>query len=79
MRRVRLTYEGAFHQCMSQGINGENIFDGNQNKAFFLDYLEEASLKHKIRVLAYCIMNNHYHIILQNTCGKLSDFFRYLK
>lgn len=66
MRRVRLTYEGSFHHGMNRGINGENIFEGNQNKSFFLDFLEDAALKYNIRILAYCIMSNHYHLILQN-------------
>ena len=78
MRRVRLTYEGAFHHGMNRGINGEAIFEGNQNKSSFLDFLEESVQKYKIRILAYCIMNNHYHLVLQNTSGKLSDFFRHL-
>ena len=78
MRRVRLTYEGAFHHGMNRGINGEAIFEGNQNKSFFLDFLEESVLKYKMRILAYCILNNHYHLVLQNTSGKLSDFFRHL-
>ena len=73
-----MTYEGAFHHGMNRGINGENIFEGNQNKALFLGCLEDAALRYKIRILAYCIMNNHYHLILQNTSGKLSDFFRHL-
>ena len=63
---------------MNRGINGENIFEGSQNKSFFLDFLEEAILKYKIRILAYCVMDNHYHLILQNTSEKLSDFFRHL-
>ncbi len=37
MRRVRLTYEGPFHHGMNRGIDGEDIFEGNQNKAFCLD------------------------------------------
>ena len=76
MRRVRLTYEGAFHHGMNRGINGEDILEGNQNKAFFLDFLEEAVLKYKIRILAYCVIDNH--IILQNRSGKLFDFFWHL-
>jgi hypothetical protein len=44
MRRVRLTYEGAFHHGMNRGIDGEAIFEGNQNKSFFLDFLEESVL-----------------------------------
>ena len=52
MRRARITYEGAFYHRMNRGINGEDIFEGNQNKAFFLDFLEIAVLKYKIRILA---------------------------
>jgi putative transposase len=73
-----LTYEGAFHHGMNRGINGENIIEGDQNKASFLGFLEDAALRYRIRILAYCIMNNHYHLIIQNTSGKLSDFFRHL-
>lgn len=40
MKRVRLTYEGAFHHGMNRGINGEANFESNPKKAFFLDYLE---------------------------------------
>jgi len=41
MKRLRLTYEGAYHHCINRGINGEDIFSG-QKKAHLLDYLEEA-------------------------------------
>ncbi len=73
MKVLSMRYYG-----MKRGIDGEDIFEGNQNKAFFLDFLEEAVLKYKIRIQAYCVMDNHYHIILQNTSGKLSVFFRHL-
>jgi len=78
MKRVRLTYEGAYHHCMNRGINGEDIFSSQKLKAQFVDYLEEAIEKYKIRLFAYCVMNNHYHLILENSSGKLSDFFLYL-
>ncbi len=78
MRRARLTYPGAFHHAMNRGHNGEDIFTGNTTKAQFLDYLELYSKKMNIRILAYCIMNNHYHLFLENTSGKMSDFFRLL-
>jgi putative transposase len=78
MKRVRLTYEGAYHHAVARGINGEDIFNTDQHKAQFLNYLEESSKKFKIRILAYCIMSNHYHLILENTTGMMSDFFRHL-
>ena len=33
MKRLRITFEGAFHHTMNRGINGEEIFSGDNNKA----------------------------------------------
>ncbi|MCK4762690.1 MAG: transposase [Candidatus Aminicenantes bacterium] len=63
---------------MNRGINGLNIFSGHKMKAQFLDYLEDSIRRFKLRMFAYCIMDNHYHLILENSTGKLSDFFRHL-
>jgi REP element-mobilizing transposase RayT len=76
MKRVRITYEGAFHHVMNRGINGEEIFSGHRTKSQFLDFLEEYSKKMRIRIVSYCIMNNHYHLILENSSGRMSDFCR---
>jgi REP element-mobilizing transposase RayT len=32
----------------------------------------------KIRLLAYCVMDNHYHLVLENGSGRMSDFLRLL-
>jgi len=78
MKRVRITYEGAFHHVMNRGINGQEIFSGNRAKSQFLDFLDEYSKKMRIRIICYCIMNNHYHLILENSSGRMSDFCRNL-
>ena len=78
MKRVRITYEGAFHHVMNRGFNGDDIFVGPQNKSQFLDYLEAISKKYKIRVYTYCMMDNHYHLIIQNTSRKMSEFLKQL-
>jgi putative transposase len=78
MRRVRLTFEGAYHHAMNRGINGQEIFAQNQHNIHFLDLLQESYNKFIICILAYCIMKNHYHLILENSSGKMSDFFRHL-
>jgi REP element-mobilizing transposase RayT len=63
---------------MNRGINGEEIFIGSENKDQFLNYLAEKSKKLKIRVYAYCILNNHYHLVLENSHGMMSEFFKHL-
>jgi len=78
MKRVRITYEGAYHHAMNRGINDEAIFSGSKNKIQFLDYLKACSRNLKIRIFAYCILDNHYHLILENSSGRMSDFFREL-
>jgi REP element-mobilizing transposase RayT len=76
MRRARITYEGAFHHVMNRGLNGEEIFLDSRCKSTFLDYLEVISKKLKVSILAYCVMNTHYHMIIENSSGRMSDFLK---
>ncbi len=76
MRHPRITYLNAFHHIMNKGYNGNPIFSNPKDKKFFLKILKKKSKKLCIRLLCYSLMDNHYHLILQNTSGKLSDFMR---
>jgi REP element-mobilizing transposase RayT len=78
MRRARITYPGAFHHAMNRGHGGTDIFFGNKNKSQFLDFLSDSAKKFKIRIFAYTVMNNHYHLVLENTSGKMSEFMKRL-
>jgi len=78
MRRSRVSYEGAYHHIMSRGLEGKFIFVGKPLKEYFIKLLSESVKKYRIRLWAYAIMDNHYHLILQNSSGRLSDFMRYL-
>jgi len=78
MRRARLTWPGAFHHIMNRGLKGEEIFKNPALKTTYLDMLKEESAKFKMRIFAYCIMDNHFHLVLENTTGRLSDFQKVL-
>jgi putative transposase len=78
MRHSRLTYIGAYHHVMNRGDKGEKIFEDNKLKVRFLKLLKEKSRIYKIAVYAYSIMDNHFHLVLQNTNGRLSEFMRVL-
>lgn len=78
MRRARITFPGAFHHVMNRGHGGTEIFYENQYKAQFLAYLNRTSKKMKIRIFAYCIMDTHYHLVLENSSGKMSEFIKQL-
>jgi len=78
MRRARVKFKGSYHHVMNRGLEGKSIFVGDKAKYDFLYLLNEKSKKMKIRMLAYCLMDNHYHLILQNSSGKLSEFMKQL-
>lgn len=78
MRRGRLTYTGAFHHGMNRGHEGKMIFAGNDAKEHFLEIMADAGKKLKIRILAYCVMGSHYHLVIQNSSGRMADFFKRL-
>jgi REP element-mobilizing transposase RayT len=63
---------------MSRGHGGEKILLDETAKTCFLDILERRSASQKIRIFTYCIMDNHYHLVLQNSSGKLSEFMKQL-
>ena len=78
MRRARVKFNGSYHHVMNRGLEGKRIFSGDKAKYDFLYLLNEKSKKMKIRLLAYCLMDNHYHLIVQNNSGKLSEFMKQL-
>lgn len=76
MRHARLTWIGAYHHIMNRGLNGEAIFKDDKLKTFYLSLIEEEVRVYKIRIFTYCIMDTHFHLVLENTSGKLSEFMK---
>ena len=78
MRRARITYVGALHHGMNRGYEGKILFADDQDRQTFLDLLEKNQGLTRIRLLAFCLMDNHYHLVLQNMNGRMSEFFKQL-
>jgi len=76
MRVSRVTFRGAYHHITSRAFEGRNIFKSDINKKFILHLIFENAKIFNINILAYCIMDNHYHLILQNTSNRMKDFMR---
>ncbi|MBU1056636.1 MAG: transposase [Proteobacteria bacterium] len=50
---------------MNRGRRSESIFSDKQDYGLFIDLLIEATELWKVNIAAYCLMSNHYHILLQ--------------
>ncbi len=63
-RSNRLTVGNIVYHCMNRSSGGFKIFKKNGDYAFFESLLEEGKELIGMRILAYCIMPNHWHLLL---------------
>lgn len=71
-RPLRVEYPGAFYHVMNRGNAGEGIFPADAEKKKFLDCLQQAVRRYSLRIHAYCLMTNHYHLLLETPEANLS-------
>jgi len=75
-RPLRIEYPGAWYHVMNRGRRGEKIFTERNDYKRFLELLKESSELFNIKIAAYCMMPNHYHLLLQTPDGNLSRCMR---
>lgn len=70
-RKLRVQYPGAIYHVMSRGDQREDIFFDGVDRHDFIKTLAEAWQETGWQVHAYCLMGNHYHLVVE-TAEKLS-------
>ncbi len=63
---------------MNRGRHGEAVFESKDDYHLFLDILHEAIDLFCLRISAYCLMSNHYHLLVQTPEGNLSRCMRHI-
>ncbi len=63
---------------MNRGRRGESVFEDKQDYSIFTELLQETSEMWNIRVAAYCLMPNHYHMLVQTPDANISRSMRHL-
>ncbi|NPA73819.1 MAG: transposase [Epsilonproteobacteria bacterium] len=74
-RRVRVN-EAGFHHVYNRGVERRDIFLEDSDKDKFLDIVCEISLHYDFAIHSYTLMDNHYHLLLENKRDNLSDGMR---
>ena len=70
-RKLRVQYPGAIYHVMSRGDRREDIFLDDVDRHDFLKTLAEACQKTDWQVHAYCLLRNHYHLVLETPNANL--------
>jgi len=70
---------GYAYHVINRGNGRSEIFHKPGDYEAFVDLIERAKARHELRVFAFCIMPNHFHMILQpSTTTVLSEFMQWL-
>ena len=64
-RFPRNSLKTSFFHVMSQGINKNFIFEDSIDIKFYIKNMYEIKDKYNVKIIAYCIMNNHVHMLLE--------------
>jgi putative transposase len=77
-RAWRIEYEGALYHILSRGNEQRDIFLDDEDRTLFLTGLAEAAERFAVDVLAYVLMDNHYHLLLRTRRANLSKAMQWL-
>ncbi len=77
-RPLRIEYPGAVYHVTSRGNAHGKIFSDNQDRLSFLDVLAGVVKRYRWLCHAYCLMGNHYHLLVETQEANLSMGMRQL-
>jgi REP element-mobilizing transposase RayT len=72
-RKLRIQYEGAIYHVMNRGDHREDIFRGDKDRKLFIETLGQACAKTDWQIHAWCLMSNHFHLVVETPKANLVD------
>jgi len=77
-RPLRIEYEGACYHVTSRGNEKKDIFYSNADREKILEYIQSACRKFDAIIYAFCLMTNHYHLLIKTLKANLSRILHYI-
>ena len=77
-RPLRIELAGGLYHVTSRGDRRENIYDSDKDRIEWLSILGKVCDRFNWRCHAYCLMDNHYHFVVETVEGNLSKGMRQL-
>lgn len=78
-RALRVEYEGARYHVMCRGNHGQRIFESQDDADLFTKTLGEVCVRNGLVVHAWCLMGNHYHLLLETPLGNLVSAMKWFQ
>jgi len=77
-RPLRIEYPGAFYHVTSRGNERKMVFQSTRDRERYLSYLESAHERYGAVIHVYCLMGNHYRLLLETPRGNLSQIIHHI-
>ncbi|MCK4545619.1 transposase [candidate division WOR-3 bacterium] len=77
-RSLRIDFPGAVHHIYFRGNRKEDIFIDDRDRLKFLEFLMKAKDKNDNIIYAYCLMNNHVHLLIESGNTHIGKFMQEL-
>ena len=77
-RPLRIEFEGALYHVTSRGNKKEAIYLDDMDRLIFLEVLSDVCQRYNWVCHAYCLMTNHYHLLIETPDANLSVGMRHL-
>jgi putative transposase len=75
-RPLRLEFPGALYHVTSRGNQGMEVFGDDDDRLAFLRTLQATACRFNWICHSYCLMGNHYHLVIETPDGNLSKGMR---
>ena len=77
-RKARILVPNCPHHIVQRGHNRKALFIGDEDKQYYLDNLKEWKENLGVKLLAWCLMTNHIHLIVEPAAdaGTLSELMK---
>ena len=77
-RKLRIQYPGAIYHVMNRGDHQERIFGDDRDRRQFLATLGEDCEKTGWQVHSFCLMSNHFHLVIETPSPNLVEGMKWL-
>ena len=77
-RHLRVEYAGAIYHVTARGNDRGVIFRSVEDRKHLLELLGEGLARYEVRLYAWVLLDNHYHLVVQTEHPNLSRFMHYI-
>ena len=77
-RTKRIYSNSGYMHVMSRGVGKQIIYEDDQDRKYFVKIMKKYATEDNIKIHAYCLMNNHFHILLYDKDQNVSNYMQHL-